>query len=129
MQNTSSKPLLHIAHLSKSFPGVKALDDVHFDINKGEIIALLGGNGAGKSTLIKCITGIYTTDAGVVELDGENIKNLSAEQIQSKGISTVHQEVNLIQTLSVAENIYLGRQPKKMVVLIGKLLMLMPNIC
>lgn len=113
MQNISAKPLLHIAHLSKSFPGVKALDDVHFDINKGEIIALLGGNGAGKSTLIKCITGIYTTDTGVVELDGENIKNLSAEQIQSKGISTVHQEVNLIQTLSVAENIYLGRQPKK----------------
>lgn len=114
MQDTlSSTPLLHLEHLSKEFPGVKALDDVRFDIDKGEIIALLGGNGAGKSTIIKCITGIYTCDTGVIELDGENIKNLSAKQIQSKGISTVHQEVNLIQTLSVAENIYLGRQPIK----------------
>ncbi|MCK5880852.1 MAG: sugar ABC transporter ATP-binding protein [Sinobacterium sp.] len=108
-----SNSILKVQKLSKSFPGVKALDDVQFELKSGEIMALLGGNGAGKSTLIKCMTGVYTSDTGNVELAGESIRNLSAETVQSKGISTVHQEVNLIPTLTIAENIYLGRQPIK----------------
>ncbi|WCE32123.1 sugar ABC transporter ATP-binding protein [Vibrio sp. SCSIO 43137] len=105
--------ILSIQNLSKSFPGVKALNQVQFELFRGEIMALLGGNGAGKSTLIKCMTGVYSSDEGSVCLDGSDITNQTAESIQSQGISTVHQEVNLIPSLSVAENIYLGRQPYK----------------
>ena len=108
-----SSSILSVKKLSKSFPGVKALDNVQFELKSGEIMALLGGNGAGKSTVIKCMTGVYTSDTGTIELAGESIRNLSAEAVQAKGISTVHQEVNLIPTLTIAENIYLGRQPIK----------------
>ncbi|MGY5449783.1 sugar ABC transporter ATP-binding protein [Agarivorans sp. MS3-6] len=107
------KPILTVNQLNKTFPGVKALSQVQFELQEGEIMALLGGNGAGKSTLIKCITGVYSIDSGSINLAGESISQLSAEDIQKKGISTVHQEVNLIPTLTVAENIYLGRQPYK----------------
>ncbi|RKF17479.1 sugar ABC transporter ATP-binding protein [Alginatibacterium sediminis] len=105
------KSILKVSQLNKSFPGVKALSQVQLELREGEIMALLGGNGAGKSTLIKCITGVYTSDGGSISLSGQSIRGLSAEEIILKGISTVHQEVNLIPTLSVAENIYLGRQP------------------
>ena len=103
--------VLTVSNLNKSFPGVKALNNVELRLERGEIMALLGGNGAGKSTLIKCITGVYTSDSGSVRLDNEELIGLKAQAIQAKGISTVHQEVNLIPTMSVAENIYLGRQP------------------
>lgn len=108
-----SNSILSVKNLSKAFPGVKALDNVQFELKSGEIMALLGGNGAGKSTVIKCMTGVYTSDTGTIELAGESIRNLSTEAVQAKGISTVHQEVNLIPTLTIAENIYLGRQPIK----------------
>lgn len=105
--------LLHIRGLSKSFPGVQALQDVDFTLRSGEIHALMGQNGAGKSTLIKVLTGLYRKDAGTVEMDGQSIEFCSPEEAPKHGISTVYQEVNLIPSLSVAENIYLGRQPKR----------------
>ncbi|MBN2527741.1 MAG: sugar ABC transporter ATP-binding protein [Deltaproteobacteria bacterium] len=105
--------LLEIRGLSKSFPGVRALTDVDFSLKSGEIHALLGENGAGKSTLIKTLTGVYKKDAGKVFFDGKEFEAHSPAHAGQNGISTVYQEVNLIPGLSVAENIYLGREPMK----------------
>jgi len=106
-------PLLEIHNLTKTFPGVPALSSVDFTMYPGEVHALLGENGAGKSTLIKVITGVYKKDKGNILLQGKEIEPSSPHDAQALGISTVYQEVNLIPTLSVAENIYLGRQPKR----------------
>lgn len=99
--------------ISMSFPGVKALDNVDFTLRRGEIHALMGENGAGKSTLIKCLTGINDFEAGEIHLDGVEgrVKNYSTLDAQKIGISTVYQEVNLCPNLSVAENLYIGREP------------------
>ena len=105
--------LLEIRNLSKSFPGVKALEAVDFTVRRGEVHALMGENGAGKSTLIKALTGVYPRDAGTVRLDGRDISARSPKDAEASGISTVYQEVNLIPHLSVAENICLGRQPTR----------------
>ena len=105
--------LLRVENVKKVFPGVKALDRVEFTLRAGEIHALMGENGAGKSTLIKVMTGVYQRDAGSMKLFGEEVCPESVLEAESYGISTVFQEVNLIRTLSVAENILLGRQPKK----------------
>ena len=114
MTDTSDKrPLLEIHNLTKTFPGVPALSSVDFTMYPGEVHALLGENGAGKSTLIKVITGVYKKDTGSILLQGKEIEPKSPHDAQALGISTVYQEVNLIPTLSVAENIYLGRQPKR----------------
>jgi len=104
-------PLLAMRGIGKRFPGVIALDGVDFTVRAGEIHALLGENGAGKSTLIKVVTGVYPADAGTVTLDGTPIRPASPKDAERCGISTVYQEVNLIPSLSVAENIGLGRQP------------------
>ena len=109
----SRDTLLQINGLSKSFPGVKALQDVDFTLRRGEIHALMGQNGAGKSTLIKVLTGLYKKDSGEMLMEGESFEFSSPEEAPKHGISTVYQEVNLIPSLSVAENIYLGRQPKR----------------
>ena len=93
------------------FPGVKALEDVDFTLKKGEIRALMGENGAGKSTLIKCLTGVNKFQKGEIFLDGQQIVNKDTMDAQHKGISTVYQEVNLCPNLSVAENLYIGREP------------------
>ncbi len=103
--------LLQIRGLVKAFPGVKALDGVDFTLRRGEIHALLGENGAGKSTLIKVLTGVYPRTAGTFTLDGVPIDAASPLQAQAAGISTVYQEVNLVPELSVAENLFIGRQP------------------
>ncbi|MEG0936284.1 MAG: ATP-binding cassette domain-containing protein, partial [Clostridia bacterium] len=95
------------------FPGVKALDKVDFTLRAGEVHALLGENGAGKSTLIKCLTGVHHMDAGKILLDGKEIKPSSPQAAIDMGISTVFQEVNLCPNLTVAENIFVGRQPMK----------------
>lgn len=105
--------VLHMKGISKSFPGVKALSNVDFGLRKGEIHALMGENGAGKSTLIKVATGVYKWDAGEVLLAGRTIVPKSPLEAQRIGISTVYQEVNLCPNLSVAENIYIGRHPRK----------------
>ena len=104
---------LSFKNVTKRFPGVLALDDVSFDIGKGQIHALMGENGAGKSTLIKVLTGVYTRDGGEILLDGAPINMRNPKEAQHVGISTVYQEVNLIPGLSVAENIFLGREPKR----------------
>lgn len=96
--------------ISKSFPGVKALDSVDFKLRKGEIHALMGENGAGKSTLIKVITGVYEKDAGIITLQGEPIHFKAPEEAQNKGIGTVYQEIMLCPNLTVAENMYIGRR-------------------
>jgi len=108
-----SNIVLEMKDICKSFPGVKALDCVNFTLKKGEIHALMGENGAGKSTLIKVLTGVYEIDEGTIMLYGKEIKIASTGDAQKNGISTVYQEVNLCLNLSVAENIYIGREPTK----------------
>lgn len=106
------QPLLEMKHISKGFPGVQALDDVDFEVYPGEIIGFLGENGAGKSTLIKILSGVYVKDAGTIWFNGRNISPPSPQEAQSLGISTIHQELALIPYLSVAENIFLNREPR-----------------
>lgn len=108
-----SPPVLQAQQLKKSFAGIPALQDVDFTMYPGEVHAVLGENGAGKSTLIKLITGVYRRDGGIIKLEGREIDPKSPRDAQELGISTVYQEINLIPTMSVAENIYLGRQPMR----------------
>ena len=103
--------LLEVHNVYKVFPGVTALADVDFALERGEIHGLMGENGAGKSTLIKVITGVYQKDAGTIVLDGQEIHPTSPLHAEALGISTVYQEVNLLTNLSVAENLAIGRQP------------------
>ena len=102
--------MLKLEHICKSFPGVKAVDDVTFEIKKGEIHALLGHNGAGKSTLVKIISGAYQKDAGTVTLDDEVITLTSPQHGLEKGIGMVYQELDLIPDLNGSENIFLGQR-------------------
>ena len=113
MTTQNEIPLLSISGVSKGFPGVKALSNVSFDIRKGEIMALLGENGAGKSTLIKVLTGVYSRDAGTITLNGEPITPHNTAQAQEMGIGTVYQEVNMLPNMSVADNLYIGREPRR----------------
>src|SRR5438128_2391222 len=105
--------LLEVRGVSKNFDTLRALQDVDFTLRAGEIHALLGENGAGKSTLIKVITGVFARDGGVVRLDGIDIAPRSAKGALDAGIATVYQEVNLLPNLSVAQNLFLGRQPTR----------------
>ena len=107
------KVLLEMKEIEIQFPGVKALDKVDFNLRAGEIHSLLGENGAGKSTLIKCLTGVNHMDAGVILLDGKEIRPQSPQHAIELGISTVYQEVNRCPNLTVAENIFVGRQPMR----------------
>jgi ABC-type sugar transport system ATPase subunit len=99
--------------ITKEFPGVKALDGVHFDLYAGEVHALLGENGAGKSTLIKVLGGIYQKDGGEIFIQGRPVEINSVNHARDLGISIIHQELVLVSSLSAAENIFLGREPKK----------------
>ena len=110
---STESPLLELRGITKGFPGVLALDGVNFTLCTGEIHALLGENGAGKSTLIKVLTGVYRRDTGSMLLNGHEINPHSPAEAEQLGISTVYQEVNLIPELSVAENISIGRQPRR----------------
>jgi monosaccharide-transporting ATPase len=110
----TSTPLLELAGIDKQFPGVKALTDVSLRLYAGEVHTLMGQNGAGKSTLIKVLTGVVTPDCGSIVLDGARIAPRSTAQAQALGISTVYQEVNLCPNLSVAENIFIGRYPRRL---------------
>lgn len=103
--------------ICKAFPGVKALDNVQFELRSGEVLALLGENGAGKSTLMKVLSGVYTRDAGTMEIFGESYGNLTPKQAQAIGVSIIHQELNMCRHLSVAENIFLGREMSRGLVL------------
>ncbi|GAA3413389.1 sugar ABC transporter ATP-binding protein [Streptosporangium vulgare] len=106
-------PIVRMSGIGKRFPGVKALDDVGFRLLPGEVHALMGENGAGKSTLIKVLTGVYGVDEGEIELAGEPVAFSNPSAAQQAGISTVYQEVNLCGNLSVAENIFVGREPRR----------------
>src|SRR6476660_3778154 len=110
---SAENDLLSVQGMSKRFPGVQALDGVNFSVRAGEVHALMGENGAGKSTLIKVLTGVYPRDAGTIRLDGREIFPKAPKDVETLGISTVYQEVNLIPHLSIAENICLGRQPTR----------------
>ncbi|GAB2453494.1 simple sugar transport system ATP-binding protein [Conyzicola lurida] len=107
-------PIIQMHDISISFPGVKALDSVSFRMFPGEVHSLMGENGAGKSTLIKALTGVYEIDSGTMTLAGETLSISTPAQAQAAGISTVYQEVNLLPNLSVAENIMLGREPRRL---------------
>ncbi len=109
------RPVLELSGIHKAFPGVKALSDAGLRLFPGEVHTLMGQNGAGKSTLIKVLTGVYTPDAGTILLDGRPVSPASTLEAQQLGISTVYQEVNLCPNLSVAENIFIGRYPKKLI--------------
>jgi len=105
--------IVRMQGVSKSFPGVKALDDVDFDLRAGEVLALLGENGAGKSTLMKILSGVYQRDAGQVTVFGKDVEvGLTPRKAQELGITIIHQELNMCQHLTVAENIFLGRELK-----------------
>ena len=105
--------ILKMYNIQKYFPGVHALDNAQLEVRSGEVLALIGENGAGKSTLMKILTGVYTKDDGVIEYFGEKIELHNPKDAQDRGISIVHQELNLMQDLTVAENIYIGREPSK----------------
>src|SRR5437879_1412064 len=106
-------PLLELRGIRKHFGGVQALDGVDFALKAGEVHALLGENGAGKSTLIKVLGGIHRPDAGEVRLDGARIELHDVADADRAGIRLIHQEMVLAPNLSVAENLYLGREPTR----------------
>ena len=114
MKQEQNSPFLTMNGIGKSFPGVRALNNVDFKLRRGEIHALMGENGAGKSTLVKVLTGVYLMDEGSVRLDGNPVVIRSPQEAQKHGISTVYQEVNLCPNLTVAENLFLGREPLTM---------------
>lgn len=107
------EPVLTMHGIYKSFPGVKALQNVDFTLRQGEIHALMGENGAGKSTLIKVLTGVYEIDGGEIKIEDQSVVNRSPEDAQVNGISTVYQEISLCPNLTVAENLFIGREPRK----------------
>lgn len=105
--------ILKMTGIDKSFPGVHALDHVDFEVRKGEVHALMGENGAGKSTLMKVLTGIYTKDSGSIVFEGEEVAFKNAREAQAAGVVIVHQELNMLGHLTVAQNIFIGREFKK----------------
>ena len=106
-----SETILKLEHINKQYPGVRALDDVDFDVAAGEVRALLGKNGAGKSTLVKILSGAVTPDSGSILVDGKEVAISTPQDAFAQGISTVYQEMSLVPGLTVAENILLGRWP------------------
>ncbi|MBA8879101.1 sugar ABC transporter ATP-binding protein [Phyllobacterium myrsinacearum] len=110
---TDKPGLLTVEGICKSFIGFKALDGVDFTVRSGEIHALLGENGAGKSTLIKVLTGVHQPDSGVIKIDGQAVNVRDTQHAQNLGIGTVYQEVNLLPNMSVADNLFIGRQPMR----------------
>ncbi|WP_306392013.1 sugar ABC transporter ATP-binding protein [Telluria beijingensis] len=113
LASTTAMPVLEVTGIHKLFPGVKALSDAGLRLFPGEVHTLMGQNGAGKSTLIKVLTGVYQPERGSIVLGGEQIAPRSTQHAQELGISTVYQEVNLCPNLSVAENIFIGRYPRR----------------
>ena len=109
-----SEYAVSMEHINKTFPGVKALDDVQLHLRTGEVMALLGENGAGKSTLMKILSGVYTRDSGDIEIFGKKVEgDLNTKQAQELGVAIIHQELNMCQHLSVAANMFLGREIRK----------------
>src|SRR5277367_4585598 len=110
--NSPGEPALALRNVSKTFPGVRALDDVSFDVWPGEVHALLGENGAGKSTLIKIVSGVYPPGSGEMQVDGKTVHFAHPREAQAHGIATIYQEFSLYPELTVAENIFSGNMPR-----------------
>ncbi len=110
MEETTGRNIVEMEHIHKRFPGVHALDDVSFTLRSGEVMALLGENGAGKSTLMKVLAGVHGRDSGTVRIFGKEVGDLTPKIAQSRGVAMIHQELNMCTQLSVAENIFLGRE-------------------
>lgn len=106
--------IVTMEHIHKTFPGVHALKDVHFELRSGEVMALLGENGAGKSTLVKILSGVHPRDSGSMTIFGQEYGDLSPKQAQALGVAIIHQELNMCRHLSVAENIFLGREQTRL---------------
>jgi ribose transport system ATP-binding protein len=105
--------LIEVEGVSKTFPGVRALSDVRFELAPGEVHALMGENGAGKSTLMKILAGVYTKDGGKILLEGREVAFANPREAQAAGVGIIHQELQLMNHLSVAQNIFIGREPKR----------------
>ncbi len=105
--------MLRMKGIDKSFPGVHALDHVDLEVKSGEVHALMGENGAGKSTLMKILTGIYSKDSGTIEFEGKEMEFTTPKEAQDTGIAIVHQELNMMNHLTVAQNIFIGREMMK----------------
>ena len=112
-ERNMAETILRMTGIQKYFPGVHALDNAQLEVREGEVMALVGENGAGKSTLMKVLTGIYPSDGGTIEFFGKHAEIHGPRDAQALGICIVHQELNLMQHLTVAENIYIGREPMK----------------
>ena len=108
-----STPLLEAIALSKRFPGVQALADVSASFAAGEVTAVMGENGAGKSTLMKALAGVHPPDAGEIRWEGKSVRISSVASAEALGIAFIHQELNLCGNLTVAENVFLGREPRR----------------
>ena len=109
----SSHAFLEMTDIRKSFGSVPVLKRVHFNLRRGEVHALMGGNGAGKSTLMKILTGVYTKDSGTILIDGQPVDLHDTAAAERAGIAMIFQEFSLVPTLTVAQNIYLGREIRK----------------
>jgi len=109
MDGTRNDYILTMSHVNKSFPGVRALDDVSIEIKKGEVHGIVGENGAGKSTLMKILSGVYIKDSGTIVFDGETVEHTTPVESLNRGMSIIYQEFNLVETMSVGENIFMGR--------------------
>ena len=105
--------IVSMEHITKEFPGVKALDDVKFNLRSGEVMALLGENGAGKSTLMKILSGVYSLDQGSLEIFGKKYSSLTPNLAREAGVAIIHQELNMCKDLTVAQNMFLGREERK----------------
>src|SRR5437899_2258896 len=110
MASADARPLLKMEGIDKSFPGVRALRGVRFDLYPGEVHALMGENGAGKSTLIRVLAGAHRPDGGTIIIDGQSVRITSPRDAEKLGISVIYQEFNLVPTLSARENLFLGRE-------------------
>ena len=113
MKAVSPEPLLEVRAMGKSFPGVRALNDVSLKLEKGEVLAVLGENGAGKSTLMKILDGVQPADEGQILMAGKPVEIAGVNDALEQGIALIHQELNMATNLSVAANIFLGREPRK----------------
>src|SRR5215212_7855142 len=109
--NADPDVLLEARGVCKSFPGVRALNDVQISVRRGRLNALLGENGAGKTTLMNILSGVFPPDAGTIVLNGRPISFSRPHEAQQAGVSTIYQELNLVPDLTVAENIFLSREP------------------
>src|SRR5262245_52737944 len=113
-------PLLDMRGISKRFPGVIALDSVNFQVGRGEVVGLVGENGAGKSTLMKILGGVYQPDAGEIRLDGQAVQLQNVNDSIRLGVAFIHQELNVLENLDVAANVFLGREPRNRLRLIDR---------